>query len=487
MGVVLTTLRRISSGTSGREMAALPGLERERSAVEEKIGKKLKARARNDPGTVRSLNGLLLKLSTLADGFEKCRTEFIAADSSKTNSISFEELKAAARKLGYKSSEENLDLIFQHADIDDKKQLTFREFLITILYLTLIEDSHPDISIEVQNAIDLAIDAFLYFDKTGTGFLNKSEVMEASRDNKEGLPESMVRRFDEMNADGSGSVTLAEFVHALELWAGVENNSNNAEQEGELGMQLRTASFNSRKLSVSSAPRAEDEDDADVEAYLKRTPSAKFADELVQNRVSEEADAVAKRVEMALRDRAKSSVNAIRAPDALLLKFSLIRNGFNKVRKVFAEIDTDGNGNVDFDELKNGMSKLGYDVDESELKGIFEYSDIKNEGALNFREFLIPLLYLALLEPKSDTAVDSKVYTAFNVVLDAFQYFDTSGEGLLDQQELVSGFSSTDGTSVNLICQRFKEMDCDNSGYVSLNEFLYAIEDWAGFLDEDEQ
>eukprot|EP00188_Purpureofilum_apyrenoidigerum_P004230 Plantae.Rhodophyta-Purpureofilum_apyrenoidigerum.ctg467.p1 GENE.Plantae.Rhodophyta-Purpureofilum_apyrenoidigerum.ctg467~~Plantae.Rhodophyta-Purpureofilum_apyrenoidigerum.ctg467.p1 ORF type:complete len:494 (-),score=129.49 Plantae.Rhodophyta-Purpureofilum_apyrenoidigerum.ctg467:1785-3191(-) len=468
-------------------MAALPELEREKSAVEEKIEKKLRARASKQPAKVRSLNGLLLKLSTLADGFEKCRAEFIAADSSGTNSISFEELKAAARKLGYKSSEEDLNLIFQHAAIDGKEQLTFREFLVTILYLTLIEESHPSISTEVQNAIDYAIDAFLYFDRTGTGFLNKSEVMEASCDNKEGLPESMVRRFDEMNADGSGCVSLAEFVHTLELWAGVENSSTNPEQEGELGMQLRTASFNSRKLSVSSTSKVLDEDDDDMEAYLKRTPSAKFADELTQSQTSEEADAVAKKVEAALRNRAKSLVNGIRSPEALLLKFPALTTGFDKVRKVFREVDTDRNGSVDFEELKNGVAKLKYNVNEGELKGIFEYSDIRNEGTLNFREFLITLLYLVLLEPDNPDVFESTVHKAFNIVLDAFQYFDTSGEGELDQKELITGFVSVDGHSTELMVQRFREMDCDSSGYVSLNEFLYAIENWAGYENEDEE
>lgn len=101
---------------------------------------------------------------------------------------------------------------------------------------------------------------------------------------------------------------------------------------------------------------------------------------------------------------------------------------FEKVRKVFDEVDTKRTGGVDYEELVTGARKLGYQADESTLRSIFLYSDLKEEGELQFRQFVISLVYLTVLEPYVADSMDIEVFSSFECVLDAFQFFDKSGE-----------------------------------------------------------
>lgn len=159
----------------------------------------------------------------VAQRFEQCRETFIAVDTTKNNMISYDELRAAVEILGYKGTEEDLQLIFKHSDIDGSEGLSFRQFLITLLFLNILRDDDTvTTSPEVQRSFDIVTDAFLFFDKDRTGLLKLDEVLNGSYERKEGLPDGMVHVFEEMNTDGSGCVNLSEFVYALESWAGVD-------------------------------------------------------------------------------------------------------------------------------------------------------------------------------------------------------------------------------------------------------------------------
>ncbi|KAJ8905345.1 hypothetical protein NDN08_001852 [Rhodosorus marinus] len=447
MGIVLSTIARALHMLPLRRLKNRL-LGREHSSVEKRIENILIARAKDRPSSIKSLNSLLLKLSTLEQGFDECRRGFHNVDMSNSNTISYEELKDAARKQGFATAEEDLHLIFAHSDIDGQSELTFREFLITLMYLNLVEDKFNLPTESINQAFDIAVDAFLYFDKEGTGVLNKDEVIEAAFEQKEGLPDSMKKRFEEMDADGSGIVTLGEFVYTLSEWAGVEDAKieDEGDEEYTLDENLHKASSNSRaSLTTRSAL---------------------------------ESDEIERSVRSAIQERAKTEMGSIRSADALLMKLPVLTTGFKTASSIFEEGGGGKERGLEYTELRAETERLGYKCSENLVEKVLIFSDADHRGVLSAKEFVLAQVYLMLLEPNQDL-VPSEVSGACTAVLDAFKYFDTSGEGDLDRGELVKGFTSEDGGSPNLIVRRFEEMDLDHSGVVSLDEFFKAVYAWS--------
>jgi len=446
MGIVISTIARALHMLPLRRLKNRL-LGREHSTVEKRIEKILISRAKDRPSSIKSLNSLLLKLSTLEQGFDECRRGFHNVDTSNSNTISYEELKEAARKQGFATAEEDLHLIFAHSDIDGHSELTFREFLITLMYLNLVEEKFNLPTESINQAFDIAVDAFLYFDREGTGVLNKEEVIEAAFEQKEGLPDSMKKRFEEMDADGSGIVTLGEFVYTLSEWAGVEDNEIEDEEDEEytLDVSLHRASFNSRTSVTTRSALANDE--------------------------------IERSVRSAIQKRAKTEMGSIRSADALLMKLPVLTNGFNAASSIFEEGGHGKEAGLEYTKLLAETQRLGYKCSDTLVEKVFVFSDADNRGVLSAKEFVLAQVYLILLEPSQDL-VPREVSGACIAVLDAFKYFDTSGEGDLDRDELVKGFKSEDGGSPNLIVRRFEEMDLDHSGVVSLEEFFKAVYAW---------
>eukprot|EP00189_Rhodosorus_marinus_P003224 CAMPEP_0113960412 /NCGR_PEP_ID=MMETSP0011_2-20120614/4695_1 /TAXON_ID=101924 /ORGANISM="Rhodosorus marinus" /LENGTH=452 /DNA_ID=CAMNT_0000971851 /DNA_START=199 /DNA_END=1557 /DNA_ORIENTATION=+ /assembly_acc=CAM_ASM_000156 len=448
MGVVISTIARALHLLPIRRLKNRL-LGREHSSVEKRIENILVARAKGRPSSIKSLNSLLLKLSTLEQGFDECRRGFHNVDTTNSNTISYEELREAASKQGFATAEDDLQLIFAHSDIDGQSELTFREFLITLMYLNLVEEKFHLPTESINQAFDIAVDAFLYFDKEGTGVLKKEEVIEAAFEQKEGLPDSMKKRFEEMDADGSGIVTLGEFVYTLSEWAGVSDAEieDEGDEEYALDENLHKASFNSR-------------------ASLK-TLSVLESDEMERS------------VRSAIQERAKTEMGSIRSADALLMKLPVLTTGFNTASRIFEEGEDGKERGLEYTELGAEMERLGYKCsDKGLVEKVLLFSDADNRGVLSAKEFVLAQVYLMLLEPNQDL-VPSEVSGACTAVLDAFKYFDTSGEGDLDRGELLKGFRSEDGGSPNLIVRRFEEMDLDHSGVVSLDEFFKAVYAWS--------
>ena len=56
----------------------------------------------------------------------------------------------------------------------------------------------------------------------------------------------------------------------------------------------------------------------------------------------------------------------------VILKFPIIRAAFTSIRAVFNLYDTDGNGVIDFEELRHAMEGLGASLEEKEIHEMFE-------------------------------------------------------------------------------------------------------------------
>ena len=74
---------------------------------------------------------------------------------------------------------------------------------------------------------------------------------------------------------------------------------------------------------------------------------------------------------------------------------------YNRARKVFFELDADGSGSIDADELMKMMHQLGQSPTEKELQELIDAVDDNKDGKIQLREFLN--LYLKSSEASKTT------------------------------------------------------------------------------------
>jgi len=95
------------------------------------------------------------------------------------------------------------------------------------------------------------------------------------------------------------------------------------------------------------------------------------------------------------------------------------------------------------------------------------------------------------------------IRNAFHLVLEAYMYFDTKGEGVIRrdafskamEDEVAGGASKrsrgkrhASGPAMSMLTsERFAELDWDKDGTITFKEFLFAFEDWIGLNDDDEE
>ncbi|PKA50602.1 Calcium-dependent protein kinase 13 [Apostasia shenzhenica] len=139
------------------------------------------------------------------------------------------------------------------------------------------------------------------------------------------------------------------------------------------------------------------------------------------------------------------------------------------MKEKFKMMDTDNDGIVSYEELKNGLAQFGTLLVESEVQMLIEAVDTNGKGKLDYGEFVAISLHLQKM------ANDEHLRRAFS-------YFDKDGNGYIEAEELREALAedgATDSTDVaNDILQ---EVDTDKDGRISYDEFVAMMKtgtDW---------
>ena len=209
----------------------------------------------------------------------------------------------------------------------------------------------------------------------------------------------------------------------------------------------------------------------------------------------------------------------------ILMKFPTIKGGFESLKDIFVGVDSDGSGDIDYCEWMTAMQEHGLSVavpDDQALQ-IFREADVDKNEKIDFKEFVLVMSFLYLLghvgvdeatmkdlsasRQERRITLHQKVAKAIDLVVDAFLFFDKNGDGRILKDEVVNGLNTSSGreaqrnfgksqglqvsrsqeSSTRIWRRRFKEMDCDHSGSISLKEFIFAFEDWVGFDESEEE
>mmetsp|Transcript_12491 Transcript_12491/g.18675 ORF Transcript_12491/g.18675 Transcript_12491/m.18675 type:complete len:907 (-) Transcript_12491:83-2803(-) len=132
---------------------------------------------------------------------------------------------------------------------------------------------------------------------------------------------------------------------------------------------------------------------------------------------------------------------------------------------MFREIDRDGSGFIDPQELKEIATRLGNPLDDKQLKELFRTIDTDKNGKISADEFVA---WINAEQSKND--VKRYLHATATVI---FEEIDTDQSGFLDKAELkaVTVRLGEDFTDKE-IKKIFKEMDTDKDGKISLQEFI---------------
>ena len=74
------------------------------------------------------------------------------------------------------------DMIYTEADMNHDQQVDFKEYILMITCLYLMTDiKSSDESHSIATAINKVLEAFMFFDSDGDGYIEKSEVTKVRR------------------------------------------------------------------------------------------------------------------------------------------------------------------------------------------------------------------------------------------------------------------------------------------------------------------
>jgi len=128
------------------------------------------------------------------------------------------------------------------------------------------------------------------------------------------------------------------------------------------------------------------------------------------------------------------------------------------LKEIFTEMDRDNDGAISFEELKEGLLKVGTTLKDAEIFDLMDAADFDQDGIIDYGEFLAATLSLNHIELEEN-------------LFAAFQYFDKDGSGHITTDELLD------------VCHEFKmgdvrvedllhEADVDHDGSIDYKMFV---------------
>ncbi|KAL2342848.1 hypothetical protein Fmac_004133 [Flemingia macrophylla] len=127
------------------------------------------------------------------------------------------------------------------------------------------------------------------------------------------------------------------------------------------------------------------------------------------------------------------------------------------LKELFKMIDTDNSGTITFDELKDGLKRVGSELMESEIKDLMDAADIDKSGTIDYGEFIAATVHLNKLEREEN-------------LVSAFSYFDKDGSGYITIDEIQQACKDFGLDDIH-IDEIIKEIDQDNDGQIDYGEF----------------
>ncbi|KAL1814116.1 hypothetical protein ACET3Z_024181 [Daucus carota] len=152
-----------------------------------------------------------------------------------------------------------------------------------------------------------------------------------------------------------------------------------------------------------------------------------------------------------------SAMNKLKKMALRVIAEKLSEEEIGGLKELFKMIDTDNSGTITFDELKEGLKRVGSELMESEIQHLMDAADIDNSGTIDYGEFLAATVHLNKLEREEN-------------LVSAFSFFDKDGSGYITIDELQQACNEF-GLGEAHLDEMIREIDQDNDGQIDYGEF----------------
>ncbi|KAJ3680477.1 hypothetical protein LUZ60_016755 [Juncus effusus] len=128
------------------------------------------------------------------------------------------------------------------------------------------------------------------------------------------------------------------------------------------------------------------------------------------------------------------------------------------LKQMFNNMDTDGSGTITLEELKTGLSRLGSNITEGEVKQLLDAADVDKDGTIDYIEFVTAMIHKHKLDNEDN-------------INRAFQYFDKDGNGYITMDELrqaMTMYAMGDDATINEVLE---DVDTNKDGIINYEEF----------------
>ncbi|WOL14398.1 hypothetical protein Cni_G23178 [Canna indica] len=200
-----------------------------------------------------------------------------------------------------------------------------------------------------------------------------------------------------------------------------------------------------------------------------------------------------KRLIESIKHKSSSSHKTFRSTNSIIMRFPQFKEGLQNIKHIFEKYDEDSNGTIDHEELKKCLSILQFNLEEKEIDQLYHYCDMNEHNGIQYHEFIV-LLCLAYLLAGSSFAThkngSEQIEATFNMLVEAFAFFDKNGDGKLEKKDFVLALNETsfrNKSPSHIARRRFREMDWNKDGMVNFKEFLYSMIKWIGMETDDDQ
>nr|VDD14309.1 unnamed protein product [Brassica oleracea] len=142
-----------------------------------------------------------------------------------------------------------------------------------------------------------------------------------------------------------------------------------------------------------------------------------------------------------------------------------------EIVQMFQTMDTDKNGRLTFEELRDGLKKFGTVCPDGDVKMLMDAADTDGNGMLSCEEFVTLAIHLKRM------GCDEHLQQAF-------KYFDKNGNGSIELDELKEALFDDDKLGHNgdqWIKDIFFDVDLNKDGRISFDEFKAMMKsgtDW---------
>ncbi|KAF4677960.1 hypothetical protein FOL47_008064 [Perkinsus chesapeaki] len=143
----------------------------------------------------------------------------------------------------------------------------------------------------------------------------------------------------------------------------------------------------------------------------------------------------------------------------------LDESNIGKLKKTFQALDTNNDGMLSVQEIKEGMEQSGVALPE-DLEEIMKEVDSDGSGAIDYTEFIA-------------ATMDKKLYIKKDVCWAAFRVFDRDGNGKISKEELQEVLGNDDVRTAlgsDLVTQMINEVDLNGDGEIDFDEFMQMMQ-----------